>query len=56
MPVLMRGARPAAVMKSWTSGPQCGDFVYICNEDAHNHCVRGESPTQSSKRVLGGIG
>lgn len=29
-----------AVVKNWDSGPQCGEFVKLCNPKAHNHCVR----------------
>lgn len=29
-----------AVVKGWTDGPQCGEFVKLCNKDANNHCVQ----------------
>lgn len=28
-----------AVVKNWESGPQCGEFVKLCNKEADNHCV-----------------
>lgn len=28
-----------AVVKHWTDGPQCGEFVRLCNKNANNHCV-----------------
>lgn len=28
-----------AVVKGWDDGPQCGDFVKLCNKKADNHCV-----------------
>ncbi|PWZ00637.1 hypothetical protein BCV70DRAFT_199904 [Testicularia cyperi] len=29
-----------AVVKNWDNGPQCGEFVKLCNKKAHNHCVK----------------
>jgi hypothetical protein len=28
-----------AVVKNWESGPQCGEFVKLCNKKAKDHCV-----------------
>jgi hypothetical protein len=28
-----------AVVKGWSGGPQCGQFVMLCNKDAGDHCV-----------------
>lgn len=28
-----------AVVKNWDDGPQCGEFVKLCNKEADNHCV-----------------
>ncbi|SPO24808.1 uncharacterized protein UTRI_01798_B [Ustilago trichophora] len=28
-----------AVVKHWDDGPQCGEFVKLCNKQADNHCV-----------------
>ncbi|CBQ71841.1 conserved hypothetical protein [Sporisorium reilianum SRZ2] len=28
-----------AVVKNWDDGPQCGEFVKLCNKQADNHCV-----------------
>lgn len=28
-----------AVVKHWNDGPQCGEFVKLCNHKSHNHCV-----------------
>ncbi|ETS62848.1 hypothetical protein PaG_02605 [Moesziomyces aphidis] len=28
-----------AVVKGWNDGPQCGEFVKLCNKEADNHCV-----------------
>ena len=28
-----------AVVKHWDDGPQCGEFVKLCNKKADNHCV-----------------
>lgn len=28
-----------AVVKHWNDGPQCGEFVKLCNKEAKNHCV-----------------
>ncbi|SNX83263.1 uncharacterized protein MEPE_01970 [Melanopsichium pennsylvanicum] len=29
-----------AVVKNWENGPQCGEFVKLCNKEADNHCVK----------------
>ncbi|PWN54160.1 hypothetical protein IE53DRAFT_383294 [Violaceomyces palustris] len=29
-----------AVVKNWSNGPQCGEFVKLCNKKAGNHCVK----------------
>ncbi|EPQ28910.1 uncharacterized protein PFL1_03711 [Pseudozyma flocculosa PF-1] len=29
-----------AVVKGWDNGPQCGDFVKLCNKKADNKCVK----------------
>ena len=28
-----------AVVKNWDNGPQCGEFVRLCNKEADDHCV-----------------
>ncbi|TKY86783.1 hypothetical protein EX895_004423 [Sporisorium graminicola] len=28
-----------AVVKNWDNGPQCGEFVKLCNKKANDHCV-----------------
>lgn len=42
-PVFFRKqAHIGAVVKNWSNGPQCGEFVQICNPKKNNHCVKGE--------------